>query len=68
MEDLNTLNIIIALIPLIVIQCLLAIYCLVKIFKYGVANLNKWGWAIIVLFFNLFGPILFLIIGRRKDI
>lgn len=68
MEDMNTLNIILALIPLVVIQLSLVVYCLIKIFKHGVANLNKWGWIIIVVFFNLFGPILFLIIGRRKDI
>lgn len=61
-------ELLLALIPVLAIQFCLVVYCLVKIFRQGTANLNKWIWALIVLFVNLFGPILFLAVGRRKDI
>jgi hypothetical protein len=57
---------ILLLLPLLAIQLGLAIYCIVKIFKEGVQNLNKWVWLAICVFANLLGPMLFLIIGRKK--
>ena len=61
-----TKEFILMLLPLIAIQLGLAIYCIVKIFKEGVQNLNKWLWLVICVFGSLLGPILFLIIGRKK--
>ena len=55
------------LIPVIILDFGLKIYCIVKIFTEGVANLSKWGWFFIVLLVNLFGSIAFLIAGRKKD-
>jgi hypothetical protein len=54
--------------PVILIQLGLAVFCIVKILKEGVANLNRWVWAAIVIFGNLIGPIIFLMVGRRRDI
>lgn len=59
------INTLLMLSPLLVIELGLAIFCIVKIFKEGVANLNKWIWAILVL--NILGAIAFLMIGRRRD-
>lgn len=53
--------------PIIIIQLSLALFCIIKIFKEGVANLNKWIWVLIVLFISLFGPVIFLTVGRRRD-
>ncbi len=61
-----TKELILMLLPLVAIQLGLAIYCAVKIFKEGVQNLNKWLWLVICVFVNLLGPMLFLIIGRKK--
>lgn len=61
-----TKEFILMLLPLIAIQLGLAIYCIVKIFKEGVQNLNKWLWLVICVFGSLLGPMLFLIIGRKK--
>lgn len=58
-------ELVLILLPLVGIQIGLDIYCLIKILKYGTANLNKWIWAAIVIFINLFGAILFLLFGRR---
>ena len=55
------------LLPLAVIQLGLMIFCLVKIHKDGVGNLNKLAWTLIVIFINMFGPIIFLLVGRKKD-
>ncbi|MCF8018106.1 MAG: PLD nuclease N-terminal domain-containing protein [Vallitaleaceae bacterium] len=58
----------IMLLPLLAIQLGLIIYCVVKIMKEGVANLNKWAWIAICIFINLIGPITFLIVGRKREI
>jgi hypothetical protein len=68
MENIITMELIIMLIPILLIQMGLVIFCLVKILKEGVANLNKPLWILIVLLINLIGPIVFLIVGRRKDV
>ncbi|PKM67990.1 MAG: hypothetical protein CVU95_04915 [Firmicutes bacterium HGW-Firmicutes-2] len=58
----------IMLLPLVAIQLGLTIYCVIKIMKEGVENLNKWAWIAICIFLNLIGPITFLIVGRKRDI
>jgi hypothetical protein len=55
------------LLPLVALQLGLGIFCAVKVIREGTANLNKVFWLLIVLFVNLFGPIAFLLFGRRKD-
>jgi len=58
---------VLVLLPLAMIQLGLMIYCIVKISKEGVQNLNKLAWTLMVIFINLFGPILFLLVGRKRD-
>lgn len=65
-EFVLTTEIILMLLPLVAIQFGLAIYCAIKIFKEGVQNLNRWAWLAICVFANLIGPIIFLIVGRKK--
>ncbi len=62
-----TREILLMLLPIIVLHLGLAIFCIVKIYKEGVQNLNKVTWTLICLFVNLIGPIIFLIVGRRKE-
>lgn len=52
------------LIPVIVLQFGLIVYALFDLSRQGVRNLNKVGWILIILFVNMFGPILYLIFGR----
>ncbi len=61
-----SVELLIALSPLIVIVYGLVAFCIVKIFKEGVANLNKWIWLAIVVIANLVGSIVFLMVGRKK--
>lgn len=53
--------------PLVLLQLSLAVYCGIKIFKEGVQNLNKWAWFLICLFVQVIGPVLFLLVGRKKE-
>ncbi len=64
--ELSISTILLMVLPLAAIQLGLAIFCIVKIFREGVANLNKVAWTLICLILNLIGPILFLIVGRKK--
>lgn len=54
------------LLPIILLQLSIMTFCILKIVKEGVANLNKITWILIVVFLNFIGPILFLIVGRKK--
>jgi hypothetical protein len=68
MPDGMTVPQIIAMVaPLAALELGLAIFCVVKIVKEGTANLNKAAWCLIVCLVNIFGPIAFLLIGKRRD-
>jgi hypothetical protein len=62
-------TLILALIPLIVIQLALQIYALYDIFQHGGARppLPTWGWVVIVVFGELIGVIAYFAIGRKED-
>ena len=66
-EFVLTKDIILILSPLIFLQLSLVVYCSIKIFREGVQNLNKWVWFLICLFVNVIGPVLFLLVGRKKE-
>jgi hypothetical protein len=58
-------DLIVYLIPIVVIQLGLQIFCIVNIARKGVRNLNKVMWIIIVVVFELLGAIAFLLFGKR---
>jgi hypothetical protein len=64
MDANNTREILMYLAPLIVIQFILIVVCIRSIIKEEVNYLPKWAWALIV--FNLFGSIIYLIVGRKR--
>ena len=68
MNGLITAEGLLIVVPLILFELAFKGFCFVKIFKEGVGNLNKWGWFAIVLLGMTVGPILFLTLGRRRDI
>jgi len=55
------------LIPYMIIEYGLMVFALVILFRNEAAYLPKWGWALIIIFFGFIGPIVFLIVGRKKD-
>lgn len=54
-------------VPIIIIQLVLMIFCLLKLSKDATKYLPKWLWALIIIFGELLGPIAYLIIGREKE-
>lgn len=53
------------LIPILIIQLGLMIYCLVDLSKREQFNGPKWLWVILIVLGQLWGPILYLIFGRK---
>lgn len=61
-------EIIMALIPVIVVNYSLAIYCIVDMVKRGKPRLMpKAAWIPIVLFVQIFGSVAYLLFGRNHD-
>ena len=55
-------------IPIIIILYGLMIFALVQLFRNEAAYLPKWGWALIIIFINIIGPVVFLLVGKKKEI
>ncbi len=56
------------LIPLVLIQLVLMIICLVDLGRREkVKGLPKWAWAIIIVLGELIGPTVYLIVGRAEE-
>lgn len=54
--------------PLILINLVLIFICLKDLFKREkVTGNNKWLWAGIIVFIQFFGPVLYLVFGRKED-
>jgi len=67
LEGLSVIEILKMMLPFIIFELAVKIFCIVSIFKNGVRNLNKIGWTLIVVFLSTIGPIAFLIFGRRNN-
>ena len=66
-EILVTKEMLLIMSPLILLQFSLAVYCGLIIFREGVHNLSRWAWFIICLFASVLGPVVFLLVGRKKE-
>jgi len=65
---LKTTSIITMLLPLIILQLALMIFALVDLSRRKkVARGNKLLWAIIIIFINTIGPILYFVLGRKEE-
>ena len=65
--DMTTAEIIRLLMPLIILQFGLIVFCLYRLTKDKVKYLPKWAWALIIIFVNLFGAVIYLFAGRERD-
>lgn len=66
-DGMTTIEIIKLLAPIIIIQLVLVIFTLFRLTRDKVKYLPKWGWVLVIIFINLFGPIIYLIVGRERD-
>jgi len=54
------------LIPVLLLQLGLAIFCLIDLARRNRTKGPKWMWAIIIIFGELVGPLVYLLIGREE--
>ncbi len=65
----STNTLVLAVLPLVVIQVGLQIYALYDIYRNGGTRppLPTWAWVVIVAFGELIGVILYFVLGRRDE-
>jgi hypothetical protein len=66
MEILDSINWAI-LAPFFIIQFILLLVAIIDLVRIEKTSGPKWLWAIIILFVNIIGPILYFVIGRRNN-
>jgi hypothetical protein len=54
------------LIPILILQLGLMIFALVDLARRERTKGPKWAWALIIIFVNLIGPILYFVVGREE--
>ncbi len=55
------------LIPVLIIELVLIVVALIDLVKREHTLGPKWMWALIILFVNFIGPIVYFVIGRKED-
>ncbi|MGC9335022.1 MAG: PLD nuclease N-terminal domain-containing protein [Anaerolineae bacterium] len=54
------------LIPILVLQIALMVVALVDLIRRERTRGPKWVWAVVIVFFNILGPIIYLFVGREE--
>lgn len=55
------------LIPVIIIEIILLVVALLDLIKQPVTRGPKWVWALVIVFVNIMGPIVYFIFGRKEE-
>ncbi|OPL10780.1 MAG: hypothetical protein AVO34_09760 [Firmicutes bacterium ML8_F2] len=54
--------------PLLVLQILLMVWALVDLIRHKeLKGFPRWAWVLIIVFINIFGPIIYLVFGRGEE-
>jgi hypothetical protein len=64
MEDIGSL--IPFLVPIVLLQLGLMAFALVDLTRRERTKGPKWVWALVVVFVNLIGPVIYLVVGREE--
>ena len=64
MEDIRSL--IPYLIPIILLQLGLMVFALVDLIRRERTKGPKWAWTLVIIFVNLIGPVVYLVVGREE--
>jgi hypothetical protein len=54
------------LVPILLLQIALMIIALVDLVRRERTRGPKWVWAVVIVFFNILGPVIYLIAGREE--
>jgi hypothetical protein len=55
------------LIPVVVVQLILLVVALLDLLKREKTRGPKWVWVLVILFVNMFGPIIYFVFGRDNE-
>jgi hypothetical protein len=55
------------LIPVVFVQLILLVVALLDLLKREKTRGPKWVWVLVILFVNLFGPIIYFVFGRDNE-
>jgi hypothetical protein len=55
------------LIPIVLIQIGLMLVAIIDLIKREKTRGPKWAWALVILFVNFIGPIIYLVAGRQEE-
>jgi hypothetical protein len=56
------------LIPIILVQVVLMVAALIDLSRQAkTRGLPKWGWALVIIFGELIGPIVYFLVGRKEE-
>lgn len=53
--------------PILILQIILIVVALIDLTRVPATNGPKWLWAVIIIFINIIGPILYFVLGRRAE-
>jgi hypothetical protein len=57
-----------SILPFIIpIQVILLIVALLDLVKQPATRGPKWMWAVIIIFVNIIGPVIYFIVGRKEE-
>ena len=54
------------LIPIVLLQFGLMVFALVDLIRRERTKGPKWVWALVIIFVNLVGPVVYLVVGREE--
>lgn len=55
------------LIPLLLVQLGLMLFAMIDLVRRERTRGPKWVWALVILFVNMIGPIIYFIVGREEE-
>jgi hypothetical protein len=66
METFDVVKILPFIIPLVLLQLGLMVFALIDLSKREKTRGPKWLWALIIIFGELFGPVIYFLFGREE--
>jgi hypothetical protein len=54
------------LVPIILLQIGLMVVALIDLVRRERTRGPRWVWAVVIVFFNIVGPVLYLLVGREE--
>jgi hypothetical protein len=67
MQHINLSQIIPLLVPLVILELALMVFGLFDLVRREKTRGPKWVWAVVIVLFNLIGPIIYFIFGRGEE-